>query len=119
MNQSNLKIRKFHFMVAAQVVFRIIPEKAGDPVEINTANVNTVITSDKDQIPASMVGKAQQGIQLQLLNRLGENAQKIEIVDVVILNFMNLGYMTDLEFQVPPEGTQKQEVAKTGLSLVQ
>jgi hypothetical protein len=114
--QTSTAVRKFHFMVAAQIVFNITLDSGEQAV--NTANINSVVTHDKDMVPARLLGKAQQAAQMQLFNKLGEEATKINVVDVVILNLMNLGYMTDEEFQATPDGTVKKEVSKPGLKVV-
>lgn len=101
--------RKFHFMVACQVVFAV--QDAGETA-MNTAFINGVLTNDKDVFPSRLLGKAQQIAQMHLFKRLGEDAAKVNVIDVVIMNVMNLGYMTEEEFQAAPEGTKQQEVSK-------
>lgn len=108
--------RKFHFMVAAELVFTL-PAGEGE-VAINTARVNSVVTHDKDTVPTHLLGQAQKAVQMQLFKRLGDEAAKVTVVDVVIINLMNLGYMTDAEFNAVPEGKKLQEVAKAGLRVV-
>jgi hypothetical protein len=115
--QSTATSRKFHFMVAAQILFTL---KEGEQTAINTATVNAVVTHDKDVVPARLLGKAQQAAQMQFIKKLGEEAPNVQVADVVVLNLMNLGYMSDDEFAAAPEGQKQQEVAKAkpGLSVV-
>lgn len=107
-------------MISALVMFQFNPEiDSAKEVMINTANLNGIITHDKDLIPARLLGKAQTVVQMQLYKKLGEEASKVTVLDVTILNIMNLGYMTDEEFKATPEDTKQQEMAKPGLTLVE
>ncbi|MFP3556398.1 hypothetical protein SB861_37645 [Paraburkholderia sp. SIMBA_049] len=116
MNNQKAGDRKFYFMVAATVLFNM-PE-ADDQVSVNTATLNAMLTHDKDVFPARMLGKAQQAVQMQLFKKLGEESTKANVLDVTILNVMNLGYMTDAEFQAVPEGTQQTEKKPGKLKVV-
>jgi hypothetical protein len=102
--------RKFHFMVAAQIVFSMPADDGG--LAINTANINGVVTHDKDTIPTHLLGQAQKVAQMQLFKRLGDEATKVNVIDVVITNLMNLGYMTEAEFNAAPDGQKQQEIPK-------
>jgi hypothetical protein len=113
--------RKFFFMVAAQIVFSVKLDEANpENVAMNAVSLNGVVTHSEDKVPAKLLGKAQQVVQLQFAKKMGDDMPKINVVDVVILNIMNLGYMTDEEFSATPDGTKQQEVApaKTKLSVV-
>jgi hypothetical protein len=113
---ANAAGRKFYFMVAAEVVFQL---PAGEnEVALHTAKVNGVITHTKDQIPSNLLGQAQKVAQMQLFKKMGDDSVTANVLDVVILNVMQLGYMTEEEFQAVPEGVKQQEVAKTVLSVV-
>jgi hypothetical protein len=105
----NCSSKKFHFMIAAQVVFAVQAE--GSEPALNTAFINGVVTNDKDVFPSRLVGKAQQIAQMQLFKRLGDEAKNVNVLDVVIMSIMNLGYMTDGDFLAAPEGTAKKEKA--------
>lgn len=111
---SNPAGRKFHFMVAAEVIFSFPTEE--NEVAINTARINGVVTHDKDTIPTHLLGQAQKLAQMQLFKRLGDEAPSVNIVDVVIINLMNLGYMTEEEFNAAPEGQKRVEMPKAANS---
>lgn len=109
--------RKFFFMVACQVVFHVAAT-ANEPEAMNTAFINGVVTNDVDQFPSRLVGKAQQVAQMHFFKRLGDEAKNVNVVDVVIMGIMNLGFMTDEEFQAVPEGVRQQERKAPSLSVV-
>jgi hypothetical protein len=107
--------RKFHFMVAAEVLFQMPAGENTEEVVLSSATLNAMVTNDKDVFPARMLGRAQQAVQMQLFKKLGDDSTKANVVDVTILNVMNLGYMTDAEFQDAPAGTK--QVEKKGAHL--
>jgi hypothetical protein len=101
--------KKFYFLVAAQIIF-VIPDPEGkDDPNMSTAFINGVVTNDRDLFPSHLVGKAQQVAQMQFFKRLGDEAPKVQVIDVVIVNINNLGYMTEEEFTAAPAGMVKQE----------
>lgn len=98
-------IRQHYHLVTAEIVFRNITEENGP---LCTVRLNGIITDAKSQhIPHRLLGKAQQVVQLHFHNRMAE-IPGIEVVDVVLLGFSYLGFMTEEEFQVPPEGVKLQ-----------
>jgi hypothetical protein len=106
--------KKFFFLVSATIVFHL---KADENQNVTTVPINATIYGEKDQIPSAMIGKAQQAVQMQLLKRLGEEFQNIEIDDVVINNIITLGYMTEDEFLAPPK--VESDAVKKVMSIVQ
>jgi hypothetical protein len=110
--------KKFFFLVSASVVFavRMGKDKMSDPT---TMQLNTVVTGTEDRFPSKAIGHAQQAVQLALFKRLGDEAQNVEIGDVIINNLMNLGYMTDEEFNAKPApAAELPEEIKKQLELV-
>jgi hypothetical protein len=104
--------RKFFFMVAATIVFQVQLED-GNPEStvMNSVAINGVVTHTEDKVPAKLLGKAQQVVQLQFAKKMGDDMPKVNVVDVVIMNLMNLGYMSDEEFNATPDGMKQQEAA--------
>jgi hypothetical protein len=110
--------KKFFFFVSATIVFQVRIDKnnVSNPTSMP---INTVVTGEKDQFTSAAIGRAQQAVQLALFNRLGDQAENVEVGDVVITNLMNLGYMTDEEFnaEAAPADELPKEV-KAALELV-
>lgn len=94
----------FH-MIAGEIVFR---EKGEE--QVNAIRVNGVLIDPGRDIPARLLGKAQQILQLNFHQRMGSDS--IEVLDVVLMNFMYLGYMTQEQFSKMPEGVKLQEKPK-------
>lgn len=101
-----------HHMIVAEIVF--MPK--ADSV-VNSLRVNGVLVDPEKDIPIRLLGKAQQIVQLQFHNRM--EGQDIQVLDVVLMNFMYLGHMTEAEFQKVPEGVAlKEKTPKPALSVV-
>ena len=111
-NTTETPVREFHYMVCAQVVFSI-PGKVAGTYEINAVNINAVVKNDRDQFTIDLLAKAQNLVQMQLNRKMEGTALTVQ--DVVIMNLMNLGYMTEAEFNAAPPGMERKEVAKTVL----
>jgi hypothetical protein len=95
----------YHFLIASEIVF-----SQKDQEQIHAIRLNSVVTSKTLNLPARMVGKAQQSAQIQFFQRMGD--ETINVRDVVIITITNLGLMTEEEFQQPPEGMKLQEKPK-------
>lgn len=92
---------KLHYwMVAGSVVVL-----AND--NIQAVPQNAMITTDFQQIGEHQIGKAQQALQVVMFKKLGETVQ---VVDVILHNFVYLGHMTPEEFHAKPEGVVVREV---------
>lgn len=104
MNQKT-KDPVFHFLITSEIVF-----SPKGMEQIHSIRLNSVITNKDGNLPARMVGRAQQSAQLQFHKRMED--PEIVIHDVVIMNITNLGYMTEEDFQSPPEGMKLQVVPK-------
>jgi hypothetical protein len=75
---------------------------------MGTATVNTVLRSDSQNVPARQIGRAQQAMQMSF----HEQAQdpSIQVVGLPIISISYLGFMTEKEFNAPPEGMALKEV---------
>lgn len=101
MNQES-KQRKHYNMIVGEIVF-----KGGNDDNVNAIRVNGVMLDDSRDIPVKLLGKAQQILQLNFHQRMQD--ENVVVLDVVLINFLYLGHMTQEEFNQVPEGTQLQE----------
>ena len=91
--------KSWYHLVTAQIVYRV-----GKDEEVFTVHLNGIVTTDTTNLPAASLGKAQQAVQLHFHKR--HPGVDLKVIDVVITNLTNLGYMTAEEFHAPPEGTE-------------
>lgn len=110
---------KHRFLVAGEIIFN-----QADSDVVHSVRLNAMIAHTDVNLPARLIGKAQQTLQMLLFKRMGESAEaagiampQINVHDVVILNISSLGWMSEEDFNAPPEGTVKQEKAPSNLSL--
>lgn len=92
-----------YHLITAEIIFRNTKEESG---ETYSMRLNGVLSDATQQITHRLLGKAQQIVQMHFHSRM-ENTN-IEVVDVVLMGFSYLGYMTSEEFLQPPEGTKIQ-----------
>lgn len=116
----DLSTHKHRFLVAGEIIFN-----QEDSDTVHSVRLNTMIVHTHANLPARLIGRAQQMLQLLLIERMKGSAEaagiampQINVHDVVIYGVSHLGYMSEEEFNAPPEGTVKQEKAKSPLSLV-
>ena len=116
----DLSTIKQGFLVAGEIIFN-----QADSDVTHSVRLNAMIAHTECSLPARLIGKAQQTLQMLLFKRMGESAEaagiampQINVHDVVILNISSLGWASEEEFNKPPEGTLKQEKAKSHLPLV-
>lgn len=104
----------FHFMVAAEITFVVLDEKTGEPKgEPTFARVNARFTNKEDRVGVAQLARAQMEAQMVLKSKVGDQAfQQMQVLDVTFQNIMNLGFMTEEEFQKRPAAK------KTALELV-
>lgn len=90
-----------YYMVSGQVVMK-------DGEDIHAVMANAVLTTDghDHHINVHALGKAQQALQITVSKKLGEMP---EVVDVILMSFIDLGNMTPEEFNAPPPGMEVQE----------
>lgn len=94
--------KNHYHMIAGEIVFR-----EGDSEIVNAVRVNGVIVDPGRELPARLLGKAQQILQLNFHQRMQN--ENIQVLDVVLMNLMYLGHMTQSQFQKQPEGMKLQE----------
>lgn len=95
-----------HYLIVGEIVFQ---EEGQESVA--AIRVNGVMMDPEKEIPVRLLGKAQQILQLNFMQRMAQ--QKIKVVDVVLMNFVYLGHMNQEEFQKVPEGVKVQEKKET------
>lgn len=95
--------KQHYFLVCGEVIFHTADEQVG------TIRLNAIVTHEKPTIPVRLIGKAQQALQLNFFKKLEDAAATV--VDVVIINFSDLGKMTEKEFHAAPAGMELQERA--------
>lgn len=98
----NENAKMHHHLIAGEIVF-----KQKDHDNIHSVRVNGVLVDPDRQIPVRLLGKAQQILQLNFHQRMQDDG--IEVLDVVLTNFIHLGEFTQEEFHAVPEGTKLQE----------
>lgn len=91
-----------HHLIVGEIVF-----KQKDHDNIHSVRVNGVLIDPGRDVPVRLLGKAQQILQLNFHQRMQE--ENIEVLDVVLTNFIYLGHFTQAEFHQVPEGTKLQE----------
>ena len=96
--------KKHHHLIVGEIVFQ-----TKDDPGVNAVRINGVIIDDQRELPSRLLGKAQQILQLNFHQRMGEESQSLNVLDVVLQNFVYLGHFTQGEFITPPEGTKVQE----------
>lgn len=79
-----------------------------DEDSVQAIPVNATLTSDSTKIGLYQIGKAQQGLQLTLFNKLGGEVP--QVVDVIITNIIYLGLMTPTRFQFIPKPDEEAPV---------
>lgn len=101
--QTNTPVKKHHWLFAAQMVFVKVDE-SGQPTGDGAALLlNGMLLTDEKQIKHRDLARAQ----MQAVANLNERfkGERIQIVDCVFTSgFSHLGYMTQEEYAVNPEG---------------
>lgn len=100
--------KNFYFLISGSVVFVNQPDTVNE--NIGSIQMNGVLISDINSIPARSLGKAQQILQINFMKQMGQSAPKI--VDVSLHNFVLLGEFTHDEFHQAPEGMELKKVDK-------
>lgn len=97
-----------HYIVAGLLLI-----KASEDEGISQITLNSMVRSDVKNIPLRLVGKAQQALQVALHNRMqaDEGAPDYQVVDVVIINMVYCGFMTEEQFNATPGAELKERVA--------
>jgi hypothetical protein len=102
-----------HFLISGEVVF-VRNE------EISSLRMNGILISDRQDLPVRSLGKAQQVLQVQFHKQMAEHMAGVQIVDVLLHNFVHLGHFTKEEFNAAPEGmaVQPKEFTRPELKVV-
>lgn len=88
-----------------------------DPEDnIMGSDTNAVLRLDEKLITVASIGKAQQALQMEFHNRMGDLSMKP--FDVFMYGFTYLGNMTDAQFQAKPDGAQMVEATLPGLTEI-
>lgn len=103
--------RLHHYLVTG---FLLI--KTEEKEDLTQLTLNSMVKSDIRHIPMRLIGKAQQALQVALHQRMhdGSETPKYEVVDVVILNMLHLGHMTDEQFNATPGAKLEERKTSTG-----
>lgn len=88
--------RKHHWLMSAKVMFML-----GDSEEVSHFEHNITLTNKREFVSATMIGQAQQAVQLALFEQARD--PKIRMLNVHIQNISYLGHMSSDEF-LPKEG---------------
>ena len=99
MNQND---KLHHYLIVGEIIFQEEDNEA-----IASIRMNGVLIDPNKDIPVRLLGKAQQILQMNFYQRMQE--QPVKVLDVVLMNFLYLGLMTQEEFHQPPEGTKLQQ----------
>ena len=91
-----------HHLIVGEIIFKEEGSEA-----IASLRVNGVLMDPKQEVPVRLLGKAQQILQMNFYQRMGE--QRVTVLDVILMNVVYLGHMTQEEFHQPPEGTKLQQ----------
>lgn len=88
-------MNKHFYLCSANVTF--MPEEGA----VSHATLSTAIAADEPRVTVRELARAQQGVQISLFGKLG---QEVQVLDVVIMSVSYLGEMTEEEFQCNAEG---------------
>lgn len=88
--------RKLFYLVAGEIVFQAEGEEMP-----HTIRSNAVVMSSTGNFAVPQIAMAQQALQHIFHTRMGADA-KINVLDVVILGLMQLGWFTSEEFNKAP-----------------
>lgn len=95
-----MALRQHYYLVTGKVVFFIgDPSKEGN--EAATLELNTTIITREQRVTAKDLGKAQQGLQLQAVQKIQE--PNMTFVNVILGAISYLGHMRPEEFMPQQE----------------
>lgn len=103
------KNKKMHYyMVAANIVYGLDGQEQVGMMPINSA----VWSEEPDRlIRLRLISRAQQAAQMAFIKKL--NQINVQIRDVVIVNMIYLGHMTEAQFNEAPPGMELKVMAET------
>lgn len=88
-------VQRYYHLVAGNVVYKA-PGADANANMMGTITLNGLILSDTKILGVANLNDAQQVLQHHFRNKTQD--PDIEIVDVIILNIVRLGYQSDFEF---------------------
>lgn len=95
-------MKKLHyFLVCGKIVFQTNEGESGE------VTLNAMVTHDNRNVPARLIGKAQQALQMHFFKQIEDPT--VKVLDVPILTFTHLGLMTEKEFHAAPDGMKLAE----------
>lgn len=92
--------KQHYYLVAGKVMFFVGDPKA-DGNEAATLELNTMVICRQPYVTIKEIGKAQQALQMQAVQKIQE--PNMTFVNVVITTFSYLGHMRPEEFQKPSD----------------
>ena len=92
------KEKVHYYLITGEIIF------SDEENNVSGIRVNGVIALPEQKLAARYLGKAQQILQVNFMQKMGEI--KITITDVILMNFTYLGHMSQEEFHQPPKGTK-------------
>jgi len=99
-------VYQYYHLVCGELVFR----KTNSEV-VNSMRINCVlINNNEDGLTVRHLALAQQTLQANFHRRMDDTT--LEVLDVVIMNIMPLGYFTEESFNAAPPGTVVREMTK-------
>lgn len=102
--------KQAYYIAVGEIVFH---DAGVDYVQKITANA--LVIHNEDNINLNQIGRIQQALQLQFFQKMQNNPNKPEVIDVIIQNLIFLGNMTPDEFKAGPDGTVLQEQLESAL----
>lgn len=91
-------LKQHYYLVSGKVVFFIgDPGKEGN--EANTMELNSILTTTQQYVTAKDIGKSQQILQMQAVQKMVE--PNMHFVQVIITGFSYLGHMKPETFSKP------------------
>ena len=96
-----------YYLVCGELVFR-----QANSETVNSMRVNCVLMKGGNEtfLAVRHLALAQQTLQANFHRRMDDTT--LEVLDVVIMNIMPLGYFTEEEFNAAPPGTVVREMTK-------
>lgn len=99
------EIKQHYYVAAGQILY-----KAEGQEGPGLATVNTLLITPEAYIPLHQVGRAQQGLQAQFMNKVGST--EVEIIDVILISLIPLGFMTESQFRAVPQDVSNEPVIR-------
>lgn len=100
------EVKKYNLLFSVEAAFQLTGEAGAKfNQSVHTRTMNTLVQSDNDVVNIQTIGRAHQAVQRQMLSEVGP--ENIKIHDVVTLNIMHLGWLTDEELQPQPAAPQE------------